>query len=113
MTDIPKENGEQTETPIKDPATGRFLPGNPGGPGRPQGSISIITRIKQKFEENPEFFETYVSEVLSDPKLRAEVIRQIDGAPRQSTDITSGGEQIQPLLVRFLDNESNGDPQGV
>lgn len=103
----PTENGEIRDT------KGRFVQGNPGGPGRPVGSISIIGKIKRIWEENPERFNSFVEEVLADEKLRGQLINHIDGAPKQSTDITSGGEAIQPLLVKFLDAESNGDTEGV
>lgn len=74
---------------------GRFVPGVSGNPaGKPPGSISIIAKIKRKFEENPELLDSYVAEVLADPKLRQEVIRQLDGAPQQKMDVTSGGEKI-------------------
>jgi hypothetical protein len=87
MTEIPKENGV-----IRD-EKGRIVPGSPplNPNGRPQGSVSIITKIKQIFEDQPEFFDTYVAEVLADPKLRAEIIRQIDGAPKQQVDVESKG----------------------
>lgn len=104
--DKPSENGEKSEMQeFKDPKTGRFLPGNPGGPGRPEGSISIMTRIKQKFQEDPELFESYIAEVLTDPKLRSEIIRQIDGAPRQSVDVDAKGS-FTVEIVSYKDENS-------
>lgn len=74
---------------------GRFVLGHPNiGAGRPKGSVSIIGKIKKIFEEDPEYFDEYVAEILKDTKLRQEIIRQIDGAPQQNTDITSGGKPI-------------------
>lgn len=92
------------EKPILQDEHGKFLPGTAAGPGRPAGSISIITRIKQKFEESPELFEAYVAEVLSDPRLRQEVIRQIDGAPKQSVDVTSDGKQLAVNVIAYGSN---------
>jgi hypothetical protein len=108
--ETPKENGEKSAlTDFKDPKTGQFLPGNPGGPGRPQGSVSIITKIKQIFEEQPEFFDSYVAEVLADPKLRAEIIRQIDGSPKQNVDVTSDGKALTVNVVSYTPDGGN-DP---
>lgn len=76
-----------TEKEVIRDEKGRFQEGSVGGPGRPFGSISIVGKIKKIFEERPEFFDEYVAEVLADPKLRAEIIRQIDGAPKQHLDL--------------------------
>lgn len=84
---------------------GRLLPGTPPGPGRPKGSISIMARIKQKFEEDPELFEAYISEVLADPKLRAEIIRQIDGSPKQNVDVTSDGKALTVNVISYSPDE--------
>ena len=35
-----------------------------------------------------------------------ELGNRIDGMPKQSTDITSGGKELQPILVKFL-NDAN------
>lgn len=95
-----------SDTPeIKRGEKGHFLPGTAPGPGRPEGSVSIITKIKQKFENDPEMFDAYVSEVLADPKLRQEIIRQLDGAPRQKVDITTAGESLNNPVKELTDAE--------
>lgn len=106
MTDIPKENGV-----IRD-EKGRIVPGSgPLNPnGRPEGSVSIIGKIKKIFEEQPEFFDTYVAEVLADPKLRNEIIRQIDGSPKQNVDVTSGGEKLTVNVMSYTPNGDNDSP---
>ena len=95
----PKEKGEKRNP------DGTFAPGHSGGPGRPQGSISIIGRIKAIFEEDPTRFEEYVKDALDDPKLRAEIIRQIDGAPKQKVDITTKGESLNNPVKELTDAE--------
>jgi hypothetical protein len=89
---------------------GRFLPGVSGNPnGRPEGSVSIMTKIRQKFQEDPELFDAYVAEVLADPKLRTEIIRQLDGAPRQNIGL-DGGADGEPIRVEVSEKiaEKNG-----
>lgn len=108
MTDTPKENGE-----IRD-EKGRFVQGNPGGPGRPQGSVSIITKIKQIWEKDPERFEQYVEDVLKDEKLRGQIINHIDGAPKESKSLeVSFPTPILDLTDVSQDNsnEENSSPE--
>lgn len=81
--------------------------------GRPKGSISIISRIKQKFIENPEYFDEYVSKMLEDPSLRKAIMEQIDGKPKESVDHTTKGKPMYlppELLVKHeLDNSTEQD----
>jgi hypothetical protein len=81
MEQEPKEIGDKRN------ADGTFAVGNSGGPGRPKGSVSIIQRIKQKFEEDPELFEKYVDGVMMDEKLRGQLINHIDGAPKERKEV--------------------------
>lgn len=100
----PENAGEKQE--IRD-EKGRFVPGVSGNPaGKPPGTISIMSKIKKKFEEDPELFESYVAEVLTDPKLRQEIIRQLDGAPQQKMDVTSDGERIMFLSPEIADKNN-------
>ena len=79
----------------------KWQSGNPGG--RPKGSISIKTYLKNKFEkmtdeEREEFLEWM-------PKL--DIWRMIEWMPHSTTDITSNGESLQPVLVKFIDAKDN------
>jgi hypothetical protein len=47
MDEQPNSNGNN-----RNPG-GTFAEGNPGGPGRPKGSVAIVAKIKAKFEEDP------------------------------------------------------------
>lgn len=60
--------------------------GNPAG--RPKGSVSIIGRIRQIWEDEPEEFETYVRMAIRDPNLRRELIHQIDGKPKERIEMS-------------------------
>lgn len=81
-----EESNKNVNKTYTDPETGKFIPGNPGG-GRPKGSISVIGKIKKKFEENPEYFDEWVDELLKDAGNRRAVMEQIDGRPKQSVDM--------------------------
>lgn len=45
--DKPNPNGLKTDRDSK----GKFVQGNPGGPGRPAGSVSLLTAMKQKVDD--------------------------------------------------------------
>lgn len=75
-----------------------FKKGQSGNPaGRPKGSVSIVTKIKQIFESDPEYFEQYVAEILKDPRMRKEVMEQLDGKPVQPISGADGGA----LVIQF------------
>ena len=88
---------------LQDPKTGRFVVGNPGG-GRPKGSVSITGEIRRKLQQASESGRTYLDLVID--KIIDKAIKDgdtatlrimwsyIDGMPKQSTDITSGGKPI-------------------
>lgn len=83
-----------------------FQKGNPGGPGRPRGvTLKEYARdflAKMTDEERLEFMEGLNKETIW---------KMAEGNPKQDTDITSGGEPITPLLVKFVENDpSNGNP---
>lgn len=35
------------------------------------------------------------------------MINQVYGAPKQTQDITTGGDKLQPLMVKFIDDDRN------
>jgi hypothetical protein len=73
---------------------GTFAVGNPGGPSRPVGSVSIVAKIKKKFEEDPAYFDEWVKKLMEDPANRKAILEQIDGKPKQSIDHTTAGQAI-------------------
>lgn len=97
----------RNKTEFKRSKKGTFVEGTAPGPGRPPGSISIIGKIKQKFEENPEYFEEWVSKLLEDGGNRKAVMEQIDGRPHQTTDVTSDGKAI--LQITGMVIKQDGD----
>lgn len=75
-----------------------FKPGQSGNPaGRPKGSLSVIGRLKQIWEEDPEDFERFVRDYRTDPNNRKHITEMLDGKPQQ--DITSGGEKLIPSPI--------------
>ena len=74
--------------------------GNPGG--RPKGAKSMKTWAREFLESMSEDARVEFMESL-DPDL---VWKMAEGNPHNNTDITSGGEALQPILVKFIDGES-------
>jgi len=91
MKEIEPDNTGGSRNP-----NGTFKEGVSGNPaGRPKGSgISLKSYWKQKLEgmtdaEKEEFSKTASAEMIW---------RMAEGNPKQDTDITSGGEKIQPIF---------------
>jgi hypothetical protein len=112
--------GNKTEVkPLKDPITGLFQEGNPGGPGRPAGSRSFTTKVREALEKIAEgkdytYEEAFIKSILKkgivdgDSATQRLIWNYLDGMPQQRTDITSGGKVI-PILGATTQN--NGDIQ--
>ncbi len=76
-----------------------FKKGQSGNPaGRPKGSISIVGRIKQIFEEDPKRFESYVQEILKDKNMYKPITEHIDGKPIQPISNADG----TPFVVQVM-----------
>lgn len=85
----------------------RFQPGQSGNPsGRPKGTMKDY--LRRKFMEMPDDEKEKFLEGVS-PEMQ---IKLAEGNPKQDTDLTSNGESLQPVLVKFID-ENNRDTKGV
>lgn len=84
-----------------------FQPGVSGNPGgRKKGSKSLKTFVKEML-------------IDMDDAEKLEFIRGLDkktiwemaeDKPKQGTDITSGGESLQPILVKFINANDRNTP---
>jgi hypothetical protein len=79
---------------------GQFLPGVSGNPaGKPPGTVSIVAKIKKRFEENPEYFDEWVATLMADPKLRKDIMEQLDGKPKQAMEVS--GKDGAPIAIEI------------
>lgn len=82
-----------------------FKPGQSGNPnGRPKKGYSITEMFQEMFAEHPER-KAELGEAIyrkarkGDPTAIKLVWNYMDGMPKQSTDITSGGKTISPTIT--------------
>lgn len=82
----------------------QFVKGQSGNPsGRPKGSKSLKTFAREYLESLPddekiEFLKTLPTEL---------VWKMAEGNPKQDNDLTSNGESINQVLVKFIDANNN------
>ena len=82
-----------------------FQKGHPPMGGRPEGSISPITKIRQIFKDNPESFDRFVREYMEDPQNRRHLVEMLDGKPKQPLS----GDIDNPVIIKIIkygDNSS-------
>lgn len=100
------ENQESSRNP-----DGTFKPGVSGNPnGRPPGK-SIKTLVREYLEEHPEAMNKFVEYFAKENRDLA--WQMLEGRPQQ--DVTTDGEKITPILVKFIDGKEpdNSNPDGV
>jgi hypothetical protein len=71
---------------LKRDEKGRLVKGTPPGPGRPKGSISLITRLKQRLEEDPRAAEAFLDRYFTNPNNEKHVVEMVDGKPNQKIE---------------------------
>jgi len=102
---------DDTTNDVRD-EQGRFLPGNPGGPGRPKGKLSLMAIIERKLEEIPkgetraraeQMIDSYLDAMLKGEQPDGTAIRHLiemfDGKPTQRNEI--GGYEGDPIRIEF------------
>lgn len=91
-----------SEEPIKRDEKGRWVEGNPPGPGRPKGK-TIKERVLEWLEENPDDMKAFVEHFVKKNKELA--WRMLEGNPPQP--LVGGNEDWKPIQIVFKkDNES-------
>ena len=67
-----------------------FVKGGKAGPGRPKGSLSLTSKIRQILEDNPEQLASIIKAIFEKhPDL---VWKMVDGLPRQTTELQGNVE---------------------
>lgn len=88
---------------------GRFVPGNPGGPGRKPKEHSITTQLRNLSEDIDEETGKTKAQMLAeklwamaleegDKQVMVHIIDRLDGKPKESLEVEQ--VQVQPLVVK-------------
>lgn len=104
----------ENTAPIRDSATGHFLPGNPG---KPKGARHMTTRIMEAIVKvsdgstEPEDVQL-VRKLLEkakegDMQAMKLIFNYVDGMPSQDMDVTSNGETIT-VVTKIPDPNADG-----
>jgi hypothetical protein len=84
-------NGE-----LQDPKTGRFVKGNPGGPGRPRGALDLMTIARRGAKKDDQDLDILVWEAVKglaarakkgDPAAARELLNRLCGTVEKGSDV--------------------------
>lgn len=106
----------------------QFKPGNPGGPGRPKGSISLTTRLKQALaatkvcgKDVPEGMDVaqaliesaIVHAIKGNPSFFHAILERVDGKmPDATPDITDMAEIVTKAKAKADGRKRNRGTDG-
>jgi len=106
-----EETKPEIQEIIRNP-NGTFSPGVSGNPaGRPKGQTLKEFAREYYLMKTPEEKMLYIDRV--EEKRPGFAWEMAEGKAPQQTDITTAGESLVPVLVKFLDGENNRDTQRV
>lgn len=91
--------------PKEDTQFKKGVSGNPGG--RPKGTLKDYVRdkfVKMSENQKEEFLKTINKETIW---------KMGEGNPESQTDITTAGQSLNPILVKFINGKDNTDTTGV
>ena len=95
--DLQRENNDRVPKNLQPHVYKKGQSGNPNG--RPKGSISLKQYAKRMLEQmTPEEREEYMEGLPKDF-----IWQMAEGKPDSKTDVTTNGESITPVLVKFID----------
>lgn len=109
------QNVDKTYT---DPETGKFVVGNPGG-GRPKeteqdkiikkATKELIQEYKESLGEALPLIKPIIIAKALEGDMTAikEIHDRVMDKAKQPTDVTSNGESIVPILVKFIDGKDH------
>lgn len=87
---------------------GKFVEGTAPGPGRPKGKTMKEYAREYFLLKTDEEKKAYIEKL--EEKKPGFAWTMGEGNPANATDITTKGEALTPLLVKFIDNgTSNGN----
>lgn len=88
------------ETEIRD-EKGRFLPGNPGGPGRPRDVFTPLLAKKYQDTASAQEVIDKLHELAAGGNMTAisYIVDRFVGKPRQAVEISGDKEQPVPLVI--------------
>lgn len=100
----------------------RFVKGNKGGPGKPKGSISLVSILKRKLavidpDSKRTYAEIFMDQVLADAATtdgpsRKLVMQYVEGMPQQTVETTHIlPEPLMKLNEVYTDNSNEEDSQ--
>lgn len=100
----PEKTGDKQE--IRD-KSGRFKKGVSGNPkGKPAGTLSIKTKIRQRFEKNPKALKEFMNVLIE--KYPGLVWQMLEGRPPQ--DLNLGQNPELPFIIKIEKDDRKDTP---
>lgn len=87
-----------------------FRKGQAPGPGRPKGVGKSLKEYAREYLAN--MTESERLDYL-DGLPKDKIWAMAEGNPEAKTDITSGGDKLDTVLVKFIDAKDNTNTEGV
>lgn len=96
---------------------GKFVKGVSGNPeGRPAGTLSLIGMLKAKLQEiepnsKKQYAELLINRITKDAiadgndKQIRNILQYVEGMPKQSIDMTTGGKPFTTAAVEFVGDD--------